>query len=51
MIVIAKERGKRRFSLGRAILDGTDGLILSLPNRYYTFLKYAKVWENKNMKG
>jgi glycosyltransferase involved in cell wall biosynthesis len=41
----------KMFFLRRGFLDGKYGLILSLLYGYYTFLKYAKIWENKNMKG
>ncbi|MDI6890204.1 MAG: glycosyltransferase family 2 protein [Thermodesulfovibrionales bacterium] len=41
----------KMFFLRRGFLDGRYGLILSLLYSYYTFLKYAKTWEDKNMKG
>jgi hypothetical protein len=41
----------KMFFLRRGFLDGKYGLILALLYGYYTFLKYAKIWENKDMKG
>ena len=35
----------RMYVLQRGFLDGTRGLVLAALYSYYTFLKYAKVWE------
>jgi glycosyltransferase involved in cell wall biosynthesis len=35
----------RNFILKRGFLDGSTGLIVSMLNSHYVFLKYAKLWE------
>ena len=35
----------RRFVLKRGFLDGFEGFLLSVMASYYSFLKYAKLWE------
>jgi hypothetical protein len=35
----------KMFILRRGFLDGHIGLILSILYTYYTFIKYAKLWE------
>ena len=35
----------RNYILRRGILDGAVGLIISIMNSYYVFLKFAKLWE------
>ncbi len=37
----------RNYLLRRGILDGQVGLIVSLLNSYYVFLKFAKLWERQ----
>ncbi len=37
----------RRFVFKRGFLDGKEGFILSVMASYYSFLKYAKLWERK----
>jgi hypothetical protein len=41
----------KMFFLRLGFLDGKHGLILSLLYSYYTFLKYANVWEETISKG
>jgi glycosyltransferase involved in cell wall biosynthesis len=35
----------RNYLLRRGILDGAVGLVVSIMNSYYVFLKFAKLWE------
>ena len=35
----------RNYILKRGFRDGTAGLVISLMNSYYVFLKFAKLWE------
>jgi len=37
------------YVLQRGFLDGTPGFIISVTESYYCFLKYAKLWEMKNV--
>lgn len=37
----------RNYILRRGVLDGTTGLIISMLNSYYVFLKLAKLWERQ----
>jgi glycosyltransferase involved in cell wall biosynthesis len=37
----------RNYVLRRGIRDGVPGLIISLMNSYYVFLKFAKLWERQ----
>ena len=38
----------RNYVLRRGFLDGVPGLIVSLMNSYYVFLKFAKLWAHQN---
>ena len=40
----------KSFVVRKGFLDGTQGLIVALLDGYYTFQKYAKLWEIKNSK-
>ena len=37
----------RNYVLRRGVRDGAPGLIISLMNSYYVFLKFAKLWERQ----
>lgn len=41
----------RNYVLKRGCLDGAPGLIVSLLNSYYVFLKFAKLWELQQQHG
>jgi glycosyltransferase involved in cell wall biosynthesis len=41
----------RNYVLRRGFLDGTAGLALSAVNAHAVFLKFAKLWELRNVKG
>lgn len=38
----------KHYILKLGFLDGVQGLIISVSNFFYTFLKYALIWEKKN---
>lgn len=38
----------RNYLLRRGVLDGAPGLIVSVLNAYYVFLKFAKLWERQH---
>lgn len=38
----------KHYVLKLGFLDGVQGLIISMSNFFYTFLKYALIWEKKN---
>ena len=38
----------RNYLLRRGCVQGVPGLVVSLMNAYYVFLKYAKLWELRN---
>lgn len=38
----------KHYILKLGFLDGVQGLIISMSNFFYTFLKYALIWEKKN---
>lgn len=38
----------RNYVLRRGVLQGAAGLIISLLNSYYVFLKFAKLWERRH---
>ena len=38
----------RIYFIKRGFLDGRHGLVLASLYAYYTFLKYAKLWEMQN---
>ncbi len=38
----------KHYFLKMGFLDGIQGLIISMSNFFYTFLKYALIWEKKN---
>ena len=40
----------RNYVLRRGFRDGVPGLIVSLMNSYYVFLKFAKLWELRHRK-
>lgn len=40
----------KHYILKLGFLDGVQGLIISMSNFFYTFLKYALIWEKKNKK-
>ena len=37
----------RNYVARRGLRDGTAGLVVSILNSYYVFLKYAKRWEQQ----
>ena len=37
----------RNYILRRGITDGSVGLVISILNAYYVFLKRAKLWERQ----
>ena len=41
----------RNYILRRGIRDGVPGLIVSLMNSYYVFLKFAKLWAHRHTQG
>jgi glycosyltransferase involved in cell wall biosynthesis len=41
----------RNYLLRRGFCDGLPGLIISLMNSYYVFLKFAKLWEQQRANG
>jgi (heptosyl)LPS beta-1,4-glucosyltransferase len=41
----------RNYILKRGFLDGQAGLVISIVNSYYVFLKFAKLWELQRGKG
>ena len=38
----------RNYLVRRGCVQGVPGLVVSLMNAYYVFLKYAKLWELRN---
>ncbi len=40
----------RNFLLRRGFMDGAAGLIVSVLNSYYVFLKFAKLWERQQVR-
>ena len=41
----------RNYVLRRGVRDGVPGLIVSLMNSYYVFLKFAKLWAYRHANG
>ena len=41
----------RNYVLKRGVRDGVQGLIVSLMNSYYVFLKFAKLWAHRHTQG
>jgi hypothetical protein len=51
MLVHAKLAFLRNYILKGGFRDGSAGLVISVVNSYYVFLKFAKLWERQKDRG